>query len=111
MWKEDKDLSDGSLYWTNFYVQSDFFSADGSVFVNEDGGFTAKVFVETDGAESHVLFEGGPFETVEQAQKWCDDKWNAPENLTVRLQYAQLVNLWEINQSLEELLKLTKARW
>ena len=73
--------------------------------------FTAKVFVETDGAESHVLFEGGPFETVEQAQKWCGDKWNAPRNLSVRLQYAQLVNLWEISQSLGELLELTEARW
>lgn len=40
-----------------------------------------------------------------------DDKWNAPENLSVRLQYAQLVNLWEINQGLGELPKLAKARW
>ena len=72
MWKEDKDLSDGTPYWTNFYVQSDFYSADGNVFVNEGGGFIARIFVETDEAESYVLFEDGPFETVEQAEKWCD---------------------------------------
>ena len=111
MWKEKQDTGTGEKYWDIEYHETEVsFGAIGYVGQPEPGRFEASVEVCTDGGTYHDI-KKAEFETLKEAQQWCDTVWNAPENLPIRMQMCQMEILHSIDQALYELLELAKKRW
>lgn len=111
MWDEDKDLVTGETYWSVEYHEiGGTFGASGFVGQLGAGRFEACVEICTDGATYHAI-KKAEFETLKDAQRWCDTVWNAPENLPVRIQMCQMDILHSIDKTLYEILDLVKKRW
>ena len=109
MWKEAKDPKTGKKHWEIDYHETVQFGVDGLVEQLDDGRFEASVAVCTDGGTYHDMRKE-KFDTLKEAQQWCDTVWNSPENLPVRLQLCQMEILHSIDQTLDELLKLVDKR-
>lgn len=94
-WEKHQDEEQGLVYWRRIYIHAapDIIAAGFVVQEQDRKGVVYKVAVSVcvnDPAFTTLFDRKESFVDVEEAQKWCDQQWFAPDNLPTRLKFAEL---------------------
>lgn len=104
MWLEQESRP-GRTIWHNHYVEHRLIRALGNVTLfHRPSQVVALVYVSLDDdGDLCTIARAVSMESVEDAQEWCDNVWASPDNLHVRLQLSQLVQLQQMAEAIESL--------